>query len=69
MPIPDVAVADIRAVRFWMLSRSGRRDTKFLDRNTYVVGNQVITPDTDADPNNDSRRMRLLMTTLECRNI
>jgi type IV pilus assembly protein PilW len=69
MAIADVPPANIRAVRVWILARSGRRDTTFLDRNTYVVGNQVITPSTDGDPNNDHRRMRLLMTTIECRNL
>jgi len=67
--IADVPVARIKAVRVWLLARSARWDTRIVERNTFVVGNQVITPDTDADPNNDHRRMRLLMTTAKCRNL
>jgi len=67
--IADVPVGRIKAVRIWLLARSGRQDTKIVERNTFVVGNQVITPDTDADLNNDHRRMRLLITTAKCRNL
>jgi type IV pilus assembly protein PilW len=68
-PIADVLLEDIRAVRVWMLGRSARRDTKLADRNTYVIGRQVLTPSTDADPDNDQRRMRLSVTTIKCRNM
>ena len=67
--IADVAVNDIRAVRIWMLARADRRDNKYLNTRTYVVGHKVITPNTDADPNNDNLRMRLLTTTVTCRNL
>jgi type IV pilus assembly protein PilW len=69
MAIADVPVGRIKAVRIWLLARSARQDNRIVDRNTFVVGNQVITPLTDADPNNDHRRMRLLMTTAKCRNL
>lgn len=67
--IPDVVVADIRAVRIWLLARGDREDNKFLNTNTYVVGQKVITPCTDADPNNNNLRMRLLTTNVKCRNL
>ncbi len=67
--IPDVVVADIRAVRIWLLARGDREDNKFLNTNTYVVGQKVITPGTDADPNNNNLRMRLLTTNVKCRNL
>jgi type IV pilus assembly protein PilW len=67
--IADVPLGDIRAVRVWMLGRSARKDTRLGNRNTYVIGSQVITPSTDADPNNDYRRMRLSVTTIKCRNL
>jgi len=67
--ISNVAVADIRAVRIWLLARADRRDNKYLNTRTYVVGRKVITPNTDADPNNDNLRMRLLTTTVKCRNL
>ncbi len=60
--IPDVAVADIRAVRIWMLARADRRDNKYLNTRTYVVGHKVINPD-------DNFRRRLLTTTVKCRNL
>jgi type IV pilus assembly protein PilW len=67
--IADVPVARIRAVRICILIRSPRGDPQFTDRRTYVVGNEVITPDTDGVANNDNRRMRLLATTVKCRNL
>jgi len=66
---PNVAVADIRVVSIWMLARTDRRDIKHLNTFTYVVGHKVITPSTDGDPNNDNFRMRLLTTTVKCRNL
>ncbi|WDN87651.1 hypothetical protein BuS5_00619 [Desulfosarcina sp. BuS5] len=60
--IADVAVNDIRAVRIWMLARADRRDNKYFNTRTYVVGHKVITP-------NDNFRRRLLTTTVKCRNL
>ena len=67
--IPVVDPQDIRAVRIWMLARTGHGDKSFLNTKTYTVGNKVITPNTDADLNNDNLRMRLLVTTVKCRNM
>jgi len=68
--LPDVvSPQDIRAVRIWMLARTGHGDKSFLNTKTYTVGNKVITPNTDADLNNDNLRMRLLTTTVRCRNM
>ncbi|NIA11936.1 MAG: prepilin-type N-terminal cleavage/methylation domain-containing protein [Nitrospiraceae bacterium] len=67
--IADVDRKDIRAVRIWMLARTEYGDKSFLNTKTYTVGNKVITPNTDADPNNDNLRMRLLETIVKCRNM
>jgi type IV pilus assembly protein PilW len=67
--IADVALQDIRAVRIWMLARTEHGDNRFLNTNTYTIGNKVITPNTDADLNNDNLRMRLLETIVKCRNM
>lgn len=67
--ITDVAPQDIRAVRIWMLARTGHGDNRFLNTKTYTIGNKVITPNTDTDLNNDNLRMRLLTTTIKCRNM
>ena len=67
--VPDIAISDIRAVRIWMLARTGRRDNDFLNSHTYVVGHKVITPSTDAVSDNDNLRMRLLTTIVKCRNL
>jgi type IV pilus assembly protein PilW len=67
--IADVSPQDICAVRIWMLSRTEHRDNRFLNTKTYTIGNKVITPNTDADLNNDNSRMRLLETTVKCRNM
>ena len=61
--------ADIRAVRIYLLAKSGRRDSKIVNNFTYVVGHKVINPLTDADPANNNLRMRLLVTTVKCRNL
>ena len=67
--ISDVAVSDIRAVRIWMLARTGSRDNDYINSHTYVVGHKVITPSTDAVSDNDNLRMRLLTTIVKCRNL
>jgi type IV pilus assembly protein PilW len=61
-PIPDVDPQDIRAVRIWMLARTGHGDKSFLNTKTYTIGNKVITP-------NNNLHMRLLTTTVKCRNM
>ncbi len=60
--IADVAPQDIRAVRIWMLAKTGHGDKSFLNTKTYTVGIKVITP-------NNNLRMRLLATTVKCRNM
>ena len=52
----------IRAVRVWILARTGRDDNSYTDGNTYVVANRRVTP-------NDSYRRRLLETNILCRNM
>ena len=64
-----VSVSNIRAVRIWMLARTGNRDNQYLNTHTYVVGNKIITPNTDTDPNNDNLRMRLSTSIVKCRNM
>ncbi|HBN26506.1 MAG TPA: hypothetical protein DD405_03440 [Desulfobacteraceae bacterium] len=65
----DVVPDDIRAVRIYLLAKSGRRDSTIVNNFTYVVGHKVINPLTDADPANNNLRMRLLVTTVKCRNL
>jgi type IV pilus assembly protein PilW len=67
--IADVAPQDIRVVRIWILAETRRGDKDFSNANTYVVGHKVISPSTDADINNDNRRMRLLETKVKFRNL
>lgn len=65
----NIDPANIRAIRIWLLARADRADRNLLNTHTYVVGYKVITPSTDANPNNDNLRMRLLTTTVQCRNM
>ena len=67
--VPNINIDAIRAVRIWLLARTDREDRDYVNRNTYVVGHKVISPSTDANANNDSYRMRLLTTTVKCRNL
>lgn len=66
---PNVNIGTIRAVRIWLLARTGRKDMNFTNSHTYVVGHKVISPNTDADANNHYYRMRLLTTKVNCRNL
>ena len=52
----------IRAVRMWILARTGREDRAFADSRTYVVADQRVNA-------NDGSRRRLLTTTVKCRNM
>jgi len=52
----------IRAVRMWILARTGREDRDFADTITYVVANQRVNA-------NDGNRHHLLTTTVKCRNM
>jgi len=52
----------IRAVKIWVLGRTSRIDKKYTSTQSYVVGNQVLTP-------NDNFRRRLLSTVVTCRNM
>jgi len=57
-----VVLADIRAVRVWILARSESADRDFANNATYVVGRNQITV-------NDGFRRRLLDSVIECRNM
>lgn len=53
---------DIRAVRVWLLARSGVPDVNYANSQSYIVGDRIV----DA---NDNFRRRLLTTTVKCRNM
>lgn len=59
---PDMNIMNIRAVRIWILARGDRAEEGFVDTQSYVVGNRIITP-------NDGFRHRLLKTTVQCPNL
>jgi len=64
-----VDLNDIRAVRIWLLAISEREDPEYLNKNRYIVGNNVVSPGDDEDPENDRTRMGLAVTTVRLRNI
>lgn len=57
-----VPLDKIRAVRMWILARTGREDKAFADTITYVVADQRVNAD-------DGSRHHLLTTTVKCRNM
>ncbi|MBU4318471.1 MAG: prepilin-type N-terminal cleavage/methylation domain-containing protein [Proteobacteria bacterium] len=57
-----VAMANIRAVRIWILGQAEKTDMNYHDGNRYIVGRNIITPD-------DRIRRRLLTTIVKCRNL
>jgi type IV pilus assembly protein PilW len=58
-PVP---LDKIRAVKMWILARTGREDKAFADTTTYVVADQRVNA-------NDGSRHHLLTTTVKCRNM
>ena len=62
----DVAVGSIRAVKAWILARTKTPMLKYLDNNTYVVGNRRISPTALGTRN---YKHWLLVSTINCRNL
>jgi type IV pilus assembly protein PilW len=60
--IPPVPIANIRAVRIWLLAKTGQPDRNYTNSNTYVVGQRIVQ-------NNDQTRRYLVTTTIKCRNM
>jgi type IV pilus assembly protein PilW len=59
---PEVDISRIRAVKIWLLARTGRVDRSFTNSTTYVVSDQQLQY-------NDNFRRRLLTTAVSCRNM
>jgi len=59
---PQVDINRIRAVRIWLLARTGKVDRSFTNSTIYVVSNQH-------PQYNDNFRRRLLTTAISCRNM
>jgi type IV pilus assembly protein PilW len=59
---PFVDLDRIRAVKIWLLVKTGNPDRNYTSANTYVVGNRTID-------RNDRNRRQLLATTVKCRNM
>jgi len=62
-PTGEVTLDKIRAVRIWILARTGNEDRKYSDTSTYVLANQSWGP---AD---DGRRRQMVITMVKCRNM
>jgi len=63
LPDPaNVDIANIVAVRIWLLAQTRVKDRNFHETKTFVVANQRITP-------NDQYRHRLVEMTVKCRNM
>ncbi|MBW1945445.1 MAG: PilW family protein [Deltaproteobacteria bacterium] len=63
--LPNVPLANIRAVKIWILARTDKVIRGFHDTDSYVVGRRVITPVGD----DNKFKRRLLTTTVRCRNL
>jgi prepilin-type N-terminal cleavage/methylation domain-containing protein len=64
----NVSPDRIRGVQFWLLGRTQREDLKYLDNDTYRVGDQTIQPGTPPGTGDHFRRW-LLSETIHCRNL
>jgi len=59
---PQVDISRIRAVKIWLLARTGKVDRSFTNSTIYVVSDQQLQY-------NDNFRRRLLTTAISCRNM
>lgn len=59
-----INLADIIFIRISILARSGQPDPQYTDTKTYELGSGVVLP-----AFNDNFRRRLLITTVNCRNM
>jgi type IV pilus assembly protein PilW len=71
---PTAVLADIRAVRFSILARAANPDPKYTNGNVYCPESNAQGLCTDPaemiwGPYNDNFRRRLLITTIQCRNM
>jgi type IV pilus assembly protein PilW len=57
-----VDLEKIRAVKIWLLVKTGKPDRNYTNADTYVVGNSIILKD-------DQNRRQLLTTMVKCRNM
>jgi type IV pilus assembly protein PilW len=60
---PSVPIDKIRAVKIWLLAKTGHIDRNYTSANKYVVGNRIIPLTSDGN------RRQLLATTVKCRNM
>ena len=61
LPSP-VDLDKTRAVKIWLLAKTGRPDRNYANPNTYVVGHRIIQ-------SNDQNRRDLVTTIIKCRNM
>jgi type IV pilus assembly protein PilW len=52
----------IRAVKIWVLAKTGKSDRRFTGSETYVVGNRILS-------RNDQNRRTMVITAVKCRNM
>lgn len=57
----QIPLADIRAVRIWILARSRQPIPKYTDGGTYVVGNKVLDMTDPVNANRANFRHKLLV--------
>ncbi len=70
---PTTTLSQIRSVQISILARAGQPDRKFSNTLTYSPGSVLRNPSLAATnnwgPYNDNIRRRLLITTVQCRNM
>jgi type IV pilus assembly protein PilW len=59
---PTVSVENIRAVKIWLLAKTGHTDRNYTSADKFMVGKTIITT-------SDGNRRQLLATTVKCRNM
>lgn len=64
--VPNTSLADIRSVQISILARAGKPDQTFTNTMIYTPASGVAN---NWGPYNDNYRRRLLITTVNCRNM
>jgi len=57
-----VGLDKIRAVKIWVLAKTGKSDRRYNVAETYVVGNRLLS-------RNDQNRRSMVITAVKCRNM
>jgi len=66
---PPVPMSEIRMVRIWLLARAKQISKKYVNTDRTVIGGRIFPLDKDANGFNDAYKRRVLVRTVDCKNL